>query len=290
MYKRGFFSLQPDQRKGVFVLLVLIIVVQCIYFWVDFQKKPQSESNEFVIFKRQLDSLKNLEQEVKKDSVFAFNPNFITDYRGYVLGLTTEEIDRLHTFRKQGKFIYSIAEFQQITQVSDSLLALISPYFKFPEWVKNTQKQNKSPDKISFVPTSKIPKKDLNTATEEDLMKIYGIGKVLSQRILKYKQRIQGFSEISQLKEVYGLEEEVVERIMLQFEIQKLPSIEKQDINTIGLYELAKIPYMNFDLAKKLIGLRSEVGNIHHFNDLLQIEGFDEVKIKRIQLYLQIHD
>lgn len=289
MYKKGFFSLQPDQRKGVFVLLVLIVVVQCIYFWVDFQKMPQSESTEFVTLKKQLDSLKNLEQKVKKDSVFAFNPNFITDYRGYVLGLTTEEIDRLHTFRKQGKFVHSASEFQQVTQVSDSLLAVISPYFKFPEWVKNTQKQKKSFDKTS-VPTSKAPKKDLNTATEEDLMRVYGIGKVLSQRILKYKQRIQGFSEISQLKEVYGLEEEVVERIMLQFEIQTLPSIEKQDINTIGLYELAKIPYMDFDLAKKLIGLRSEMGNIRHFNDLLQIEGFDEVKIKRIQLYLQIHD
>ncbi|CEN48956.1 ComEA family DNA-binding protein [Capnocytophaga canimorsus] len=289
MYKKGFFSLQPDQRKGVFALLVLIVVVQCIYFWVDFQKMPQSESAEFVTLKKQLDSLKNLEQEVKKDSVFAFNPNFITDYRGYVLGLTTEEIDRLHTFRKQGKFVHSASEFQQVTQVSDSLLAVISPYFKFPKWVKNTQKQKKSFDKTS-VPTSKVPKKDLNTATDEDLMKVYGIGKVLSQRILKYKQRIQGFSEISQLKEVYGLEEEVVERIMLQFEIQTPPSIEKQDINTIGLYELAKIPYMDFDLAKKLIGLRSEVGNIRHFNDLLQIEGFDEVKIKRIQLYLQIHD
>ncbi|MFJ1353475.1 ComEA family DNA-binding protein [Capnocytophaga canimorsus] len=289
MYKRGFFSLQPDQRKGVFALLVLIVVVQCIYFLVDFQKMPQSESAEFVTLKKQLDSLKNIEQEVKKDSIFAFNPNFITDYRGYVLGLTTEEIDRLHTFRKQGKFVHSASEFQQVTQVSDSLLAVISPYFKFPKWVKNTQKQKKSFDKTS-VPTSKVPKKDLNTATDEDLMKVYGIGKVLSQRILKYKQRIQGFSEISQLKEVYGLEEEVVERIMLQFEIQTPPSIEKQDINTIGLYELAKIPYMDFDLAKKLIGLRSEVGNIRHFNDLLQIEGFDEVKIKRIQLYLQIHD
>ncbi|WGU69662.1 hypothetical protein QIU18_08215 [Capnocytophaga canimorsus] len=56
--KKGFFSLQPDQRKGVFALLVLIVVVQCIYFWVDFQKMPQSESAEFVTLKKQLDSLK----------------------------------------------------------------------------------------------------------------------------------------------------------------------------------------------------------------------------------------
>ena len=52
-----------------------------------------------------------------------------SDFKGYRLGMSIEEIDRLHKFREQGKFVNSIKRFQEITQVSDSLLNIIAPYF-----------------------------------------------------------------------------------------------------------------------------------------------------------------
>lgn len=50
--------------------------------------------------------------------------------------MSVEQIDRLLAYRKQGKFANSPKEFQQVTGISDSLLNAISPYFKFPDWVK----------------------------------------------------------------------------------------------------------------------------------------------------------
>ena len=40
-------------------------------------------------------------------------------------------------FRESNQWVNSAKEFQQVTKVSDSLLATISPYFKFPDWVTN---------------------------------------------------------------------------------------------------------------------------------------------------------
>jgi DNA uptake protein ComE-like DNA-binding protein len=37
--------------------------------------------------------------------------------------------------------------------------------------------------------------KDINSATQEDLMKVYGIGQVLSERILKMKEAWAALSQ-----------------------------------------------------------------------------------------------
>ena len=44
-----------------------------------------------------------------------------------------------------------------------------------------------------------IEVKDLNTSTAADLTQVRGIGAVLSERIAKYRTRLQGFDELNQL-------------------------------------------------------------------------------------------
>jgi hypothetical protein len=45
--------------------------------------------------------------------------------------MSVQEIDRLVKYRKGNKYVNSPKEFQAVTQVSDSLLNVITPYFKF---------------------------------------------------------------------------------------------------------------------------------------------------------------
>ena len=58
---------------------------------------------------------------------YRFNPNFISDFKAYQLGLSVEEADRLFAFRAKGKYANSPKEFQKVTGVNDSLLSLIRP-------------------------------------------------------------------------------------------------------------------------------------------------------------------
>lgn len=44
----------------------------------------------------------------------------------------------------------------------------------------------------------------MNTATSADLEQIYGIGDVIAQRILSYKNRFGAFVSMEQLLEVWG--------------------------------------------------------------------------------------
>jgi len=50
--------------------------------------------------------------------------------------MTLAQIDKLHQFRKQNKYVNSKAEFQKLTGVSNDWMKQYAPYFKFPDWVK----------------------------------------------------------------------------------------------------------------------------------------------------------
>ncbi|ATA90408.1 DNA-binding protein [Capnocytophaga stomatis] len=285
---KRFSTFNRNQRVGIVILLLIIVVLQVIYFTVDFSEdKISIEKQQFTELNKELDSLRKVALKPKKDTILPFNPNFITDYKGFTLGMKSEEIDRLLAFRKENKFVNSAKEFQEVTKISDSLLLKISPYFKFPDWVN----KSKSIENKSFNPEVKpkvITKKDVNLASKEDFMEIRGIGDVLSDRILKYREKLQGFSEIMQVSEVYGLEKEVFNRVAEQFEVKTLPNIQKKNLNELNMYELAKIPYIKFDEAKKIIALRSELVNIKSFEELLKISEFNQEKIRKIQMYLYI--
>jgi DNA uptake protein ComE-like DNA-binding protein len=125
----------------------------------------------------------------------------------------------------------------------------------------------------------------LNQVTAKELVTIRGIGKVLSERIIKYRKRIQGFSKLNQLDEVYGLKPVVLERMKRQLTISSPPQIQKIALDRASLAELVKLPYLNQNEAKKIISLRTSQGSIRLLY-LERIEGFDALKIKRLTLYL----
>src|SRR5690606_17171641 len=137
-------------------------------------------------FQKEIDSLKLAKTIISKPKIYPFNPNYITDFKGYSLGMTNEETDRLLEFRAQNKWVNSAKQFQEVTQVSDSLLAVLEPYFKFPDWVTNPQPKTTYTNSYTNTPKTFEQKQDLNTATQSQLQRVNGIGDALSKRIVTY--------------------------------------------------------------------------------------------------------
>lgn len=292
-YKKSHFWYNKSQRNGIFLLIILILFFQGFIFSDLFSSDKIIETNqpELVAFQNQIDSLKTVEIEARKPKIYPFNPNYITDFKGEQLGMSLKEIDRLLAFRKTNKFINSKKEFQQVTKVSDSLLHKISPFFKFPDWVvKQNQKQEKRNVSSSavekFYNKRAVSTTDINKATAEDLKTINGIGPAFSERILKYRDRLQGFSIQSQLYEVWGLEKEVADKVLSTFKITKKPIIHQLNVNTIEFKELLKNPYVDYELCKKIFNYRDEVAELQDISELKNIKDFPLDKYERIVLYL----
>ena len=288
---KSYFRFNRDHRSGIFLLFLLIIFFQMLwYFYTNANassKKVTTDEKKWLALQSQIDSMKLINTQ-KKYEIKPFNPNFISDYKGYILGMSVKEINRLHQFRAKEKFVNSTKEFQVVTQISDSLLSKISPYFKFPDWVKN--KKLYSPyAKFDVAKKEKIIIKDINEATQEDLVKIYGIGEALSVRILKEKEKFGGFVSMDQMNDIWGLSPEVIENLNKYFAIKSVPPIKKISINTASIKELAQFPYFRYTIAKSIVTYRSMNGDIKTFEDLTKIKGFPVEKVNIIGLYLDFN-
>lgn len=287
---KSHFTFNSKQRSGILLLLLVIMCLLCVYWWVDFSEEDtfDIESAEIVAVQKEIDSIYEARIN-QKSKIYPFNPNYITDHKGYSLGMSNEEIDRLLSYREREKWVNSAAEFQAVTGISDSLLAEISPYFQFPDWVSR-KKQEKTfrIDNKGFVAKSYSEKVDLNEATEEQLQQVSGIGPAFSKRIVSFRERLGGFSHDDQLYSVYGLEDEVVKRTLNLFTVKTPTGIKKININTASASDIATIPGISYELAKKIWEYRRLRERLNSLEELAQIEEITQGKLKLIQLYLSV--
>ncbi|WP_125722469.1 ComEA family DNA-binding protein [Flavobacterium ustbae] len=286
-----YFHFTKQQRIGIFMLFVIMISLQLFYLFSDsnISETKSAEKEEWLALQSEIDQEKLINTNAKP-AVYLFNPNFISDYKGYKLGMSVEEIDRLLVFRKENKYVNSAEEFQKVTGISDSLLNKISPLFKFPDWKQN--KSNSTTEKKEFSIKS-FPKKeklailDINQATKEDLMKIYGIGEGLSTRILKQKEIFGAFVSMEQMKDVWGLSPEVINELNSHFKVVIPSDLKKINVNEASLKELAQFSYFKYGLARQIVIYRSMNGNFNNIEDLAKIKDFPVEKAKIISLYLE---
>ncbi|WP_317168329.1 hypothetical protein [Flavobacterium bizetiae] len=68
------------------------MILQTIYFFVDFSSPEKSfqEKDQWMSLQSEIDAMK-LAKLSDKPKVYSFNPNFITDYKGYKLGMSVQE-------------------------------------------------------------------------------------------------------------------------------------------------------------------------------------------------------
>ncbi|MDA7558108.1 helix-hairpin-helix domain-containing protein [Flavobacteriaceae bacterium] len=288
--KKSHFKFTKGQRYGIFLLILIIIVIQFISAFVKFP------SNDRVLippnyeeFQKEIDSLKQLTLKDNKPKIFPFNPNFIDDYKGYSIGMSSQEIDRLLEFRKLNKWINSVSQFQRVTRVSDSLLNQMSPYFKFPEWITNPK--NRTKFKKQQVENKTFEEKiDFNLASLEQLQQIRGIGKVLSQRIINYRNKFDGgFIADIQLHDIYGISPEVEERLLHEFTVKTPRKINPINLNSATVEQLVTVQYIDYELAYEIINQRTLKEGFNSFDDLTKVKDFPNDKLDIIQLYLTVN-
>ena len=288
---KSHFWYTKNQRNGILLLLIIIIFLQLILHFKNFDSQQLVDLSlpKITFYNKQLDSLKKKSSKKKKFKIYPFNPNYISDYKGYQLGLNVDQIDRLLAYREQRLYVNSAKEFQTITKISDSLLQKISPFFKFPEWVQ--KKNNNKNNQQRYIPNSRINVSeittvDINKATIKDFTAIEGVDEYISERIIKYRSKLQGFSFKEQLFEVWGLNEQMANKILSTFSIKNKPIIKKVNINTASFKEVLSNPYIDYELCIQIFDYKDEVAELQSISEIKNIEGFPIKKYNRIVLYL----
>lgn len=279
------FEINSRFRNGIFVFAFLIAgaLVANYFLTQGFHQKPTLQ--ELSAFQKQYDSLEKVAL-VKKQTfqLKPFNPNFMSEYKAYVLGLSVDQVDKINTFRQQGKWMNSSKDFQKVTRVSDSALKRIQPFLKFPEWTQKTIAQTSS-KKLQYATIKDSEKRDLNKISSQELQDSIGVPDFIAERIITYREKIEGFRNTMQLQDIKGLYGSQRNKIINRYIIKPLQQ-QKININTATVKELMEVPYFDFETALSVRDFVQEKKSLTNLEELAEIEEISLEEIDRIALYL----
>jgi competence ComEA-like helix-hairpin-helix protein len=125
---------------------------------------------------------------------------------------------------------------------------------------------------------------DINTADSAAWVALNGIGPGFAKRIITYREKLGGFYQVDQLKEVYGLDSIWVKENKALLKVGagvnrflKINQVEWKDF---------KHPYLPFGQSKVILAYRKQHGALKDFEALEKIQLLDLVAWRRLRPYL----
>ena len=206
-----FLSFTPSAQKGILLLFFLLIGIWTVRF-ISFQKDSEIQVH---ILESYLDTEKakprlhsSSQREKNPKSLWnlhTFDPNFTKAVEFKNMGFSRTFISNWFAQKTQVGFVKTVADFNAIATLTTDEKNIVTPFLDFSKYKKpeTTQQQRAKP----------IFPININTADRSQLQSLPGVGKVLSSRIVGYRNQLGGYASIAQIKEVYGISSELALQI-----------------------------------------------------------------------------
>lgn len=232
----------------------------------------------------------------KKSGLFSFDPNNVSYDSLVLLGLSKKTAQNWTRYLAKGGKFKSKGDLKKIYGVSGDWFDEVEPYIRIEEQkltVRNVSEKaifidnnRKEPVGYHAGPVKNLTiRLDINEASQEDFMQLRGIGQTLSKRIIKYRESLGGFYAVSQIGEVYGLQDSLYQILKSQLFVDEV-KLELIPVNTLTVNELARHPYIDLNLAKKIERYRVQHQGIHNPESLKKIYMIDRSMIDKLLPYL----
>ncbi|MGH0138681.1 UNVERIFIED_CONTAM: hypothetical protein FKN15_018880 [Acipenser sinensis] len=146
---------------------------------------------------------------------------------------------------------------------------------------------------------------NINTATEEELMTLPGVNRMVAQNIVEYRERIGGFKKVEDLALVSGVGAAKLEQIKLEICVsnrtgstQHSPSSLRKDlnqehlvytrinINTATLAQLMSIRVITEKIAKNIVDYRQQHGTFKSIEDLVKVAYINSSFLDKIRFQI----
>ena len=194
------------------------------------------------------------------------------------MGLSVKVAFNIQKYISSGGVISAPEDLMRIYGMDSIQLGKASPYIIY------APKENKQKEEVHLNNKSReIKIIDLNSATLADLESLPGIGKVLAERIIKFRGSVGGFIDTDQLKDCYGISPELFAQLKPQLIISGSPKM--IHINEVDPYTIMH-PYLSKKMAKLIKAYRDQHGLFENANELKKVYPADSNWFNKILPYI----
>ena len=303
-FLKDYFRFSRAERFGILVLCGCILIILIVRWSLSCWIKPRipdttAYSEEIAQFRRAVDAVSQAKDifaaSVELQSApdfFFFDPNKTTDGEWEKLGLNERQIRNIRNYQASGGQFKRKEDLQKLYTISATQYQQLEPYIRLAANVSSVSETRpapatKEPERIPYEPRSAAkPQIELNTADSALLTQLSGIGPVLASRTIKYRDRIGGFADVSQLSEVYGVSSDLVERLVPQLSADS-SFIRKIPVNTATYRDLIAHPYLNDQQVRGIMNYLRLQKRINSLDELVQNNILKREDAERLRPYLE---
>lgn len=283
-FLRKWFSFSKGERVAILAILatILILILLCLF-------RPSRKSLSDASL-HNLDSLLALRQnaieaqrqqttentqEARELHPFPFNPNAMTEEEWQQIGLTDRQIRNIMNYQAKGGRFYTKSDFGRLYTISEEDFAQLEPFIVLPEVSRSRNTKTAAQSGVSTSSTTAQPEKkaipmvDLNAADSALLVELPQIGGYTAMRIIAFREKLGGFVDKEQLRDVKGMDSARFNTIQPYILIGEV-ELRKIDVNRDDFKTLVSHPYLSYEQVKRIFKQREGRGMIKNWP---QLEG-----------------
>jgi len=308
MYKwlGKYFGFSHRELRGIITLCVVLLLIWTApriyrYGWpvasLDTTEEVQ-EIEEFLI----ASFVEEERGSVDEVSYFTFDPNGLSVEEWKRLGLAEYQIRMIKNYEAAGGQFRNSQDLKKIYAITDTDYDRLEPYIRISQLRTNAEKKAKTTEESHAINHTAYPEInggqstthkalliELNTADSIDLQELPGIGPVFASRIVRFRDLLGGFHEISQLLQVYGLDTSRFDGLKAYIHVDTA-AVVKIPVNLADYDRLRQHPFISNKLANLIIQYRRQHGPYRQMEDLFNIAVMDAEIFRKIVPYLKIVD
>jgi competence protein ComEA len=281
---KKYLSITKKEWNGMVVLVILIaLVLAAPYVSQLFRKDNTINTKDFDKAVAQLskaghqqgytDNKLYSDEKLLHPVMFPFNPNSLTIQQWEQLGLSERQANVIKHYEAKGGKFYNKEGVKKIYAITADDYKRLEPYIQIPEVTYMSKKAK--PGEII----------ELNSADSAKMTEIRGIGPSFAVRIIRYRNRLGGFYQKEQVKEISGIDSIKYTEIKDQVSVNPGKVI-KLNINTISFDQLRVFPYLGYKQVNAIIQYRTQHGSYASIADMKNIAILDEGILLKIEPYL----
>ena len=314
---KDYFTFSKRERNGLFILIVTGVIFYFVtHYWPVSDKtvKPDEFQQELASLKITVDSstrgsgFKNYNRynedesndydrsnkyenwKNKNGELFTFDPNTLDSDGWQRLGIRDKTISIIQNFLAKGYRFKKPEDLSKIYGLRPEDANRLIPYIQ----IAGNATESNAPTSNSTNNSSTFSNKpvafkntiiEINSADTSSFIALPGIGSKLANRIILYRDKLGGFTNVNQIGETFGLQDSIFQKIKprLQCNGQVIRQI---NINTGDAAQLKTHPYIRWNIANAIVSYRGQHGNFKTIEDLKKIDLIGQDVIEKLKPYI----